>query len=74
MIFFGLKILASGIFKSFFVLFGIFSMYLIVSYEKYPDKIELIGGKFFGISKLNSSIILSIFFFGLPFSFIDLFL
>ena len=48
-------------------------MYLIISYEKYPDKIELIGGKFFGILKLNSSIIFSIFFFGIPFIFFLIF-
>ena len=45
--------------------FGIFSIYLIISYEKYPDNIELIGGKDFGILNLNSSIIFSIIFFGL---------
>ena len=41
-------------------------MYLITSYEKYPDNNELIGGRFFGILNLKFSIKFSIFFFGLP--------
>ena len=43
-------------------------------FGKNPDKIELIDGNPLGISKLNSSIIFSIFFLGFPFSFVDLFL
>ena len=41
--------------KSFLVLLGIFTIYLIISYEKYPEMIELIGGNSFGISKLKFS-------------------
>ena len=70
----GLSILESGIFRSSVQEFGIFSIYLIISYEKYPDNNELIGGKVFGILNLNSSIIFSIIFFGLPLIFILFFL
>ena len=44
-------------------------MYLITSYEKKPEIIELIGGRFFGILNLKLSIIFSIIFFGDPFIF-----
>ena len=45
-------------------------MYLIESYEKYPDIKEQIFGNFFGVSNLNSSIIFSINFSGLSFNLI----
>ena len=56
----GRKSLTSGNFKSFLQLLGIFSIYLIASYEKKPDIKEQIFGKFLGVSNLNSSIIFSI--------------
>ena len=37
-----------------------------MSYEKYPDNKELIGGSPFGILNLNCSIIFSIISFGFP--------
>ena len=57
---FGLNNLTSGKFRSFLHLLGMFSTYLIESYEKYPDIKEHIFGNFFGVSNLNSSIIFSI--------------
>ena len=64
----GLSNLTSGKFKSFLHLSGIRSMYLIESYEKYPDINEHIGGRFLGVSNLNSSIIFSINCFGFAFN------
>ena len=60
--------LPAGRFRSFLQLFGIFSTYLIESYEKYPDIKEHIFGSFFGVSNLNSSIIFSINWSGLSFN------
>ena len=68
----GLSNLTSGKFKSFLHLSGIRSMYLIESYEKYPDINEHIGGRFLGVSNLNSSITFSNILFGLPLSFVFL--
>ena len=69
---FGLIILASGNFKSSLFLLGIFSRYLIMSYEKYPDIMELIEGNSLGILNLKLSITFSIFFFALPFKILTL--
>ena len=69
----GLKSLTSGKFKSFLQLSGIFSIYLIESYEKNPEIKEQIFGKFFGVSNLKSSIIFSIKVSGLSFNLIFLF-
>jgi hypothetical protein len=52
----GLINLISGIFKSSKHLSGIFSIYLIMSYEKYPTKREQRGGRFLGNGKLKLSI------------------
>ena len=45
-------------------------MYLITSYEKKPEIIELIGGRVFGILNLKLSIIFSIIFSGDPLIFL----
>ena len=47
-------------------------MYLIESYEKYPEISEQILGKLFGVSNLKFSIIFSINWSGLSFNFIFL--
>ena len=62
----GLINLISGNFKSFLHEFLIFSIYLIISYEKYPDNKEQIGGNFFGVLNLKFSIKSSSIFSGLP--------
>jgi len=49
-------------------------MYLIESYEKYPDIKEQIFGNFFGVSNLNSSMIFSINFSGLSLNLIFFFI
>ena len=56
----GLSNLTSGKLRSFLQLLGIFSIYRIESYEKYPEIKEQIFGNFLGVSNLNSSIIFSI--------------
>ena len=53
---FGLINFTSGIFMSSRQLSGTFSMYRIISYEKYPIKREQRGGRFLGKGKLKSSI------------------
>ena len=70
----GRRSLTSGKLRSFLQLFGIFSMYLIESYEKYPEINAQMLGKFFGVSNLKSSIIFSINLSGLSFNFLFLFL
>ena len=52
----GLINLMSGIFKSSEHPSGTFSIYLIISYEKYPTKREQSGGRFLGNGKLKFSI------------------
>ena len=47
----GRKSLTSGKLRSFLHLLGIFSTYLIESYEKYPEISEQIFGRLFGVSK-----------------------
>ena len=54
---------------SFLQVFGIFSIYLIISYEKKPDNKEQIGGNFFGVLNLKFSIKSSNIFSGLPLMF-----
>ena len=54
---FGRNNLISGIFKSSKHLLGIFSIYLIISYEKYPANKEHIEGRFLGDGKLKFSIV-----------------
>ena len=66
----GLNSLTSGKFKSFLQLLGMFSTYLIQSYEKYPEIKEQILGNFLGVLNLNSSIIFSINILGFSFSLI----
>ena len=49
----GRNILTSGIFRSSAHLSGIFSIYLMISYEKYPTKRDEIGGTPLGKGKLK---------------------
>ena len=66
----GRKSLTSGKLRSFLHLLGIFSIYLMESYEKYPEIKEQIFGNSLGVSNLNSSIIFSINSSGLSFNLI----
>ena len=66
----GLINLTSGRLRSFLHLLGMLSIYLIISYEKKPEIIELIGGRVFEILNLKLSIIFSIIFFGDPLIFL----